>query len=259
MVKSDLNISLLQTDIVWENPKENRRLLEAKINALQVKQHIIVLPEMFSTGFSMAPQKLAEPMNGETVNWMIEQSAKNRSVIAGSLIIEEEGHYYNRLIWVLPNGELAFYNKRHLFSYAGENEHYTPGDKRMIAQVNGWKICLQVCYDLRFPVWARNTDDYDILLYVANWPVQRNDIWETLLKARAIENMSFVVGVNRIGTDGNGHQYIGNSSIYSPVGELLLKETNNETTLSYSFKYSILQEYRNKFPFLNDRDDFLLR
>ena len=259
MVKSDLNISLLQTDIIWENPKENMRLLEAKISALQGKQHIIVLPEMFSTGFSMTPQKLAEPMDGDTVNWMKEQSAKNRSVIAGSLIIEEEGHYYNRLIWVLPNGELAFYNKRHLFSYAGENEHYTPGNKRMIASVNGWKICLQVCYDLRFPVWARNTDDYDILLYVANWPVQRNEIWETLLKARAIENMSFVVGVNRIGTDGNGHQYIGNSSIYSPIGELLLKETSIESTLSYSFQHAILQEYRNKFPFLNDRDDFLLR
>lgn len=259
MVKSDLNISLLQTDIVWENPQENRRLLEAKINALQGKQHIIVLPEMFSTGFSMAPQKLAEPMDGDTVNWMKEQSTKNRCVIAGSLIIEEDGNYYNRLIWVLPNGELAFYNKRHLFSYAGENEHYTPGDKRMIAQVNGWKICLQVCYDLRFPVWARNTDDYDILLYVANWPIQRNDIWETLLKARAIENMSFVVGVNRVGADGNGHQYIGNSSIYSPVGELLLKETHLETVLSYSFKHSMLEEYRNKFPFLNDRDDFILR
>lgn len=259
MVKSDLNISLIQTDIVWENPKENKRLLEAKINALKGKQHIIVLPEMFSTGFSMAPQQLAEPMEGETVSWMKEMAAKNRCVLTGSLIIEEDGHYYNRMIWALPNGEVAFYNKRHLFSYAGEDKHYTPGDKRMIAQVNGWKICIQVCYDLRFPVWARNTDDYDILLYVANWPVQRNDIWETLLKARAIENMSFVIGVNRVGTDGNGHQYIGNSSIYSPIGELIQKETEVESIITHSFQYSILEEYRNKFPFLNDRDDFLLR
>lgn len=259
MVKSDLNITLIQTDIVWENPKENMRLLETKIDALKGKQHIIVLPEMFSTGFSMAPQTLAEPMDGETVSWMKEMAAKNRCVITGSLIIEEDGNYYNRMIWALPNGEVAFYNKRHLFSYAGEDKHYTPGDKRMIAQVNGWKICLQVCYDLRFPVWARNTDNYDILLYVANWPVQRNEIWETLLKARAIENMSFVIGVNRVGTDGNGHQYIGNSSIYSPIGELIQKETEIESIITHSFQHSILEEYRNKFPFLNDRDDFLLR
>lgn len=259
MVKSDLNISLIQTDIVWENPKENMRLLEAKIDALKGKQHIIVLPEMFSTGFSMAPQKLAEPMEGETVNWMKEMAAKNRCVLTGSLIIEEDGHYYNRMIWALPNGELAFYNKRHLFSYAGEDKHYTAGDKRMIAQVNGWKICLQVCYDLRFPVWARNTDDYDLLLYVANWPVQRNEIWETLLKARAIENMSFVIGVNRVGTDGNGHQYIGNSSIYSPIGELIIKEAEIESIITHSFQHKVLQDYRHKFPFLNDRDDFLLR
>lgn len=259
MVKSDLNISLLQTDIVWENPKENMRLLKAKIDALKGKQHIIVLPEMFSTGFSMAPQQLAEPMKGETVNWMKEIASQNRCVLTGSLIIEEDGHYYNRMIWALPNGDVAFYNKRHLFSYAGEDKYYTPGDKRMIAQVNGWKICLQVCYDLRFPVWARNTDDYDILLYVANWPVQRNDVWETLLKARAIENMSFVIGVNRVGTDGNGHQYIGNSSIYSPIGELIHKETEKESIITHSFQHSVLQEYRNKFAFLNDRDDFLLR
>lgn len=259
MVKNDLHISLIQTDIVWENPMENKLLLEAKINALKGKQQIIVLPEMFSTGFSMAPQKLAEPMDGQTVNWMKEMAEKNRCVLTGSIIIEENHQYFNRMIWALPNGDVAFYNKRHLFSYAGEDKHYTAGDKRMIAQVNGWKICLQVCYDLRFPVWARNTDDYDILLYVANWPVQRNEIWETLLKARAIENMSFVVGVNRLGVDGNGHQYIGNSSIYNPIGELIHKETGAESIITHTFQHSIIQEYRHKFPFLNDRDEFLLR
>jgi omega-amidase len=259
MVKSDLNISLLQTDIVWENPEQNRALLEAKINALEGQEHIIVLPETFTTGFSMLrAAELAEEMDGTTVQWMKALAKKKRSIIAGSIIISEGDKYYNRMLWVLPNGEVAHYDKRHLFSYAGEGVHFEAGEKRVIAQVNGWKICLQICYDLRFPVWARNTDEYDILLYIANWPVQRNEVWETLLKARAIENMSFVVGVNRVGEDGNGHQYIGNSSIYSPLGALIQKETNIETVLSYTFQHKDIIESRAKFPFLNDRDHFLL-
>ena len=259
MVKSDLQISIIQTDIVWENAAENRRLLSEKIASLKGKQQIILLPETFSTGFSMQAEKLAESMDGVTVNWMKEEAVKSRCILAGSLIIKENEQYYNRLLWVLPNGEIAHYDKRHLFSYAGENIDFEPGQKRMIAQVNGWKICLQICYDLRFPVWARNTDDYDILLYVANWPERRNYVWETLLMARAIENMSFVIGVNRVGMDGNGHQYIGNSSIYSPLGELISKETDSEKIINYTFQHSIIEECRNKFPFLNDRDEFLLR
>jgi omega-amidase len=227
--------------------------------ALQGRQHIIVLPEMFSTGFSMAPQSLAEPMDGITVQWMKSQAHSLRSIITGSIIIEEEGHYYNRLLWVLPNGDVAYYNKRHLFSYAGEQEHYSAGSKRLIAQVNGWKICLNICYDLRFPVWTRNTDDYDLLLFVANWPEKRNEYWETLLKARAIENMSFVVGANRVGEDGNGHQYIGNSSIYSPLGELLAKESNKDCIIHYTLQHKEIEESRSRFGFLKDRDDFLLR
>ncbi|MCC6185969.1 MAG: amidohydrolase [Chitinophagaceae bacterium] len=259
MVKSDLNISLVQTDIVWENAEQNRNLLSRKMAALKGKQHILVLPEMFTTGFSMAPHKLAETMDGATVQWMKSQANSLRSIITGSVIIEEEGQYYNRLLWVLPNGEVAYYDKRHLFSYAGEQEHYSAGSQRKIAQVNGWKICLNVCYDLRFPVWTRNTDEYDLLLFVANWPEKRNEIWETLLKARAIENMSFVVGVNRVGEDGNEHQYIGNTSIYNPIGELLARATKDESIIHYTLQHQGISENRSRFGFLNDRDDFLLR
>jgi predicted amidohydrolase len=257
MEKSDLKISLVQTDIVWENAVENRKRMGEKIEQLKGKQHIIILPEMFTTGFSMEPEKLAETMDGETVHWMKELARQNRCIITGSIIILEDENYYNRLLWVLPTGEVSHYDKRHLFSLAGEDEHYSKGSKRKIAQVNGWKICLQICYDLRFPVWSRNNDDYEILLYVANWPVQRNQYWETLLMARAMENMSFVIGVNRIGVDGNGHNYIGNSSIYSPLGELISKETKEEKVITHTFQHSIIEESRSKFPFLNDRDDFI--
>ncbi|HTN16716.1 MAG TPA: nitrilase-related carbon-nitrogen hydrolase, partial [Chitinophagaceae bacterium] len=180
MAKSDLKFSLIQMDIAWEQPRQNRQALESRIAALKGEQHIIVLPEMFNTGFSMKAAELAETMEGETLQWMKEQARQSRSIITGSLIISEEGKYYNRLAWVLPDGSVAHYDKRHLFSYAGEQVDFEPGNKRVIASVNGWKICLQVCYDLRFPVWARNTDNYDVLLYVANWPEKRNYAWEAL-------------------------------------------------------------------------------
>ena len=259
MAKSDLQISLVQTDIVWENAAANRKLLSEKFASLKGKQQIIILPETFTTGFSMQAEKLAEKMDGETAQWMKEESIKNRCIIAGSLIIEEQGQYFNRMLWVMPNGDMAHYDKRHLFSYAGEDAAFSAGQKRMIVQVNGWKICVQICYDLRFPVWARNTDDYDMLLYIANWPEKRNYVWENLLMARAIENMSFVIGVNRVGIDDNGHQYIGNSSIYSPLGELIAKETEQEAVITHTFQYSDIIESRQRFPFLSDRDDFLLR
>lgn len=249
---------MIQTDIVWENTEANLAHYEQKIQALKGQQHIIVLPEMFSTGFSMNSKQLAEPMNGPSVQWLKKMAAENRSIITGSLIIEEEGHYYNRMLWVLPNGDVGHYDKRHLFSYAGEDQHYTAGQKRFIASVNGWKICLLVCYDLRFPVWSRNTDDYDALIYVANWPEQRNMVWETLLQARAIENMSYVVGVNRVGTDGNGHNYIGNSSIYSPLGELIWKKPQEECIHTATLSYTNIEASRQRFTFLNDRDKFML-
>lgn len=258
MAKSDLKLSLIQMDIAWEQPVQNRQALESRIAVLKGEQHIIVLPEMFNTGFSMKAVELAETMQGATLQWMKEQARQSRSIIAGSLIIHEEGKYYNRLAWVLPDGSVAHYDKRHLFSYAGEQVDFERGQKRVIASVNGWKICLQVCYDLRFPVWARNTDDYDVLLYVANWPEKRNYAWEALLQARAIENMSYVIGVNRVGTDGNGHQYIGNTSIYSPVGELMVKAGAAEQVLSHTLSQQLIEDSRSKFPFLQDRDNFVL-
>lgn len=258
MQKSDLKISIIQTDIAWEDKATNLAHYEQKIQALKGQQHIIVLPEMFSTGFSMKPEQLAELMDGASVQWMKRMAQENRSIITGSLIIEADGRYYNRMLWVLPNGEIGHYDKRHLFSYADEHKHYTPGEKRFIASVNGWKICLLVCYDLRFPVWARNTDDYDAIIYVANWPEQRNMVWETLLQARAIENMSYVVGVNRVGTDGNGHHYIGNSSVYGPLGELIWKRAEEEYIHTETLSYNTIAAARERFTFLNDRDKFML-
>lgn len=257
MGKTDLKISLIQSELYWEDKQANLSAFGEKIRGLKGQQHIIILPEMFSTGFSMSPHKLAETMDGDTVNWMKETAASAHTILTGSVIIEDEGKFYNRMLWVLPNGTVGHYDKRHLFSYAGEQEQYTQGSKRFIASVNGWKICLQVCYDLRFPVWSRNTDNYDVLLYAANWPETRNTAWEALLQARAIENLCFVAGVNRVGTDGNGHQYIGNSSIYGPAGDLIWKETGHETIHTATFSYHALSEFRKRFAFLEDRDNFI--
>ncbi|MEO7263677.1 MAG: nitrilase-related carbon-nitrogen hydrolase, partial [Ferruginibacter sp.] len=200
---STLSISIIQTKLFWENKEANMQMLEEKIASMPERTEIIVLPEMFSTGFSMKPNLLAETMEGNTVSWMKEQAAKNGVVLTGSLIIKEEDKFYNRLIWMLPNGDLGYYDKRHLFAYANEHEQYSPGNKRLIASVKGWKINLQVCYDLRFPVWARQTPplkgevgrgldpEYDVLIYVANWPETRSHAWKTLLCARAIENQCY--------------------------------------------------------------------
>jgi predicted amidohydrolase len=214
---------------------------------------------MFTTGFSMAPEKLAEPMDGPSVNWMQEWAQKNKCIITGSLIIEENGKYYNRLLWVQPNGVIYHYDKRHLFGFASEDEHYTAGEKRMIVSVNGWKINLMVCYDLRFPVWARNKDEeYDILLYVANWPERRSLAWKTLLQARAIENQSYVIGVNRVGTDPKGNSYSGDSSIFGPLGETIWQNTGEEITVKKRLDKEVVTAARTSFPFAKDADKFLL-
>ena len=205
MAANQLNITIIQPDITWEDKAANMQMYEQLIADAPGNKQVVILPEMFTTGFSMAPEKLAEPMNGATVKWMEDMARKYRCILTGSLIIEEEGRYYNRLIWMQPDGKYGCYDKRHLFGYADEDQHYSSGNKKLVAQVNGFRICLLVCYDLRFPVWARNTgDDYDVLVYVANWPERRSLAWKTLLQARAIENMSYVVGVNRVGTDGKG-------------------------------------------------------
>jgi predicted amidohydrolase len=259
MAGQQLHITLIQADIVWEDVQANLANYEKKIAAIEGAKHVVVLPEMFSTGFSMAPERLAEPMDGRSVTWMADMAVKYRCILTGSLIIEEEGKYYNRMLWVQPDGRIGFYDKRHLFAYAGEDKHYTPGDTRQIAQVNGWKVNLQICYDLRFPVWARNTDGaYDILLYVANWPQQRSLAWKTLLQARAIENMCYVVGVNRVGEDGKGHQYTGDSSVFGPLGETLWQHSGTEATQTIMLDKATLKNARQSLPFLADADKFLL-
>ena len=281
---SPLTITTIQTNLAWENKAANLQMLENKINDLEEKTEIVVLPEMFSTGFSMQAKLLAETMDGETVQWMKEVAATNKIILTGSLMIKKNDLYYNRLIWMLPNGQFGYYDKRHLFSFAEEDKHYTAGNKRLIASVKGWKINLQVCYDLRFPVWARNrvlqkdkpgdesltasagTEkssgfnlEYDILIYVANWPEKRNHAWKTLLCARAIENQCYVVGVNRVGRDGNNINHSGNSLVIDPLGEVLYHVADEEDVFTITLQKEHLEEVRTKFPFWKDSDDFSLR
>ncbi|MDB5202249.1 MAG: aliphatic amidase AmiE [Ferruginibacter sp.] len=239
------------------------RMLEEKIRSIPEQTEIVILPEMFSTGFSMNPAAFAEKMDGETVGWMREISAKNKIILTGSVIIEDEGNYFNRLIWMLPNGQCGHYNKRHLFAFAKEDEHYEPGEKRLIASVKGWRINLQICYDLRFPVWARqqkkdDAAEYDLLLYVANWPERRNLAWKTLLCARAIENQAYVVGVNRVGKDGNDIYHSGNSMIVDPLGEVLYHMADDEDIFTITLQKEHVEQVRAKFPFWRDADSFRL-
>lgn len=262
---SDLIISLIQSDLHWENKEANLSMFEEKIHGIKERTHIALLPEMFSTGFSMKPEQLAETMQGPTVEWMKKISASRKVILAGSLIIEEEGNYLNRLVWVLPNGQTGFYDKRHLFAFAGEHEHYAPGNKRLIAAVNGWKVNLMVCYDLRFPVWARQSPDtedgapeYDLLIYVANWPERRNHAWKTLLQARAIENQCFVAGVNRVGNDGNNIYHSGDSMVVDPMGAIMETKVHDEGIITVTLKRDTLEEIRTKLPFLQDGDEFNL-
>ncbi|MBC7552790.1 MAG: amidohydrolase [Taibaiella sp.] len=259
MASQLLHITVIQPEIVWEDKLTNLHNYEQTIAAITTPKHVVVLPEMFNTGFSMAAERLGEPMDGPAVTWMAAMAVKYRCILTGSLIIEEEGLYYNRMLWVQPDGRIGTYDKRHLFAYAGENKHYTPGSTRLIAQVNGWRINLMVCYDLRFPVWARNTGDaYDVLLYVANWPQKRNLAWKTLLQARAIENMCYVVGANRVGTDGNGHSYSGDSSVFGPLGETVWQQSDTPACHTVTLDKELLLQTRNQLPFLNDADKFAL-
>ena len=261
---STLTITTIQTNLLWEEKSANLRLLEEKIAAIENKTEIVILPEMFTTGFSMNPSAFAETMDGETMEWMKRVSKENGIVLTGSVMIEEEGKYYNRLIWMLPNGEFGYYNKRHLFAYGEEDKHYTAGNKRLIASVKGWKINLQVCYDLRFPVWARQQSnetapEYDLLIYVANWPERRSHAWKTLLCARAIENQCYVVGVNRVGTDGNNIYHSGNSLVIDPLGQVLYHMADEEDINTITLFKAKLDETREKFPFWKDADAFGLQ
>ena len=259
---SKLLFSLIQTHLYWENKEANLTMLEEKIKSIPPGTHIVILPEMFSTGFSMKPEQLAETMEGPTVQWMKRMAADKRMILTGSVIIKEEGNYYNRLIWMLPNGKWGHYDKRHLFAFAGEDQHYTGGTKRLIASVNGWKINLSVCYDLRFPVWARQQFDenshfeYDVMIYVANWPERRSTAWKSLLQARAIENQSYVIGVNRVGKDGNDIDHSGDSMVIDPLGEILYHKSKEEDIFTIELDKEHLKGIREKFQFWRDADDF---
>jgi omega-amidase len=257
---STLTLTTIQTNLQWENKAANLQLLKEKINSISEKTEIIVLPEMFSTGFTMQPQSFAETMEGETIQWMKEIAIANKVIITGSIIIKEEAHYFNRLIWMLPNGESGYYDKRHLFAYGEEDKHYTAGKKRLIASVKGWKINLQVCYDLRFPVWARQQSEaeYDVLIYVANWPEKRIRAWKTLLCARAIENQCYVIGVNRVGTDGNNIYHSGDSLVIDPLGEVLYHMPDTEDIFTITLEKEKLEEIRKRFPFGKDSDQFTI-
>lgn len=260
---SQLLITVIQTNLHWEDRKANLQMLEEKINGIKEKTEVVVLPEMFSTGFSMKPEQLAETKDGETVQWMKKAAAEKKIILTGSIIIKENDNYFNRLIWMLPNGQYGSYDKRHRFAFAGEDKHYTAGSKRLIASVKGWKINLQVCYDLRFPVWARqfpaeDGSEYDVLIYVANWPERRSLAWKTLLQARAIENQCYVIGVNRVGNDGNGIYHSGDSMIIDPMGEILYHKKDDEDIFTISLDKKHLETIREKLPFLKDADRFMI-
>ncbi|MGN6166103.1 MAG: amidohydrolase [Flavisolibacter sp.] len=259
---SKLTFTLIQSALHWEDKEANLKMFDEKIKNIKEKTQVVVLPEMFSTGFSMKPEQLAEAMSGKTVEWMKSLAAERKIIITGSIIAEENESYYNRLLWMLPNGQFGQYDKRHLFAYGEEDRHYTSGTQRLIASVNGWKINLSVCYDLRFPVWARQQFDrqqnfeYDVLICVANWPQRRATAWKTLLRARAIENQCYVIGVNRIGKDGNDIYYSGDSMVIDPLGEILYQKESEEDVFTITLDKENLQQAREKFPFWRDADKF---
>ena len=260
---SDLKVTLIQTQLHWEDIDANLKMFNEKIDSIRERTEVVILPEMFSTGFSMKSEQLAESMDGKAVTWMKKKAAEKNIIIGGSLIIKDGDEYYNRFVWMQPNGVAGLYDKRHCFAYAGEDQHYEAGDRRLIAQVKGWKINLNICYDLRFPVWQRNyivpetgAPAYDVLINVANWPERRSTAWKTLIQARAIENQCYAIGVNRVGNDGNNYYHSGDSSLIDPLGEIIYRKSHEEDIFSYTLQRAHLDEIRNKIPFLKDADKF---
>ncbi len=256
---SDLRVTLVQESLHWENVTENLRQFASFIRQFKNATDVIILPEMFSTGFSMNTSALAEEMNGKTVSWMKMMAAEVNAVITGSIIISENGNYYNRLIWMRPDGTQEHYDKRHLFSMGDEDKHYSAGNKRLIVSLNGWNICPQICYDLRFPVWNRNRNDYDLLIFVASWPEPRNFAWKHLLQARAIENQSYVIGVSRIGNDGHAIYHSGDSALIDPLGEVVFTQADTAFAKTFTISKERLEYVRSKMPFLKDADEFEIK
>ena len=254
-----MKIALIQTILFWENPNKNRTYLTEKINSISQYVDLIVLPEMFTSGFTMNPNNVAETMQGETISWLKETAKTKNCAITGSLVIEENGYYFNRLVFVFPSGEIQTYDKRHLFTLAGEDKVYTSGKNKLIVDYKGFKICPLICYDLRFPVFSRNAEDYDVLLYVANWPKPRVNAWDILLKARAVENMSYVIGVNRVGLDDNNLEYVGHSQAIDFLGNFIQEPQETEGIFIVELNKEKLLETRSKLAFLNDKDQFEIR
>ncbi|HEY1010469.1 MAG: amidohydrolase [Daejeonella sp.] len=252
-----LKVTTFQAYLFWENIEKNLQNLGLRLSSIREKTDLIVLPEMFNTGFSMNPEKLAEDMGGRSMKWMLEQAKKFNSVVTGSLIIKEDGKYYNRLIWMRPDGSHEWYDKRHLFGLGDEDQHYTGGNKKLFVELNGWKICPVICYDLRFPVWLRNkNEEYDILLVVANWPEKRSLHWRTLIPARAVENQAFVIAVNRVGHDGNEVYHSGDSMCIDPNGKVVYYKPNDEDLYTFSINKEEVENARTHHPFLKDADGF---
>jgi len=259
MIQETINIALFQLDLVWESPAVNRAKVDQLLDQLTKTTDIVFLPEMFTTGFTMEVAEYAEPVDGETIRWMKKRSKEHQVAICGSLIIEEAGCYFNRLVFVEPSGEMRTYDKRHLFTMGSEEKYFYRGTERTIIQCKGWRICPLICYDLRFPVWSRNRNEYDLLVYVANWPQSRDEVWNTLLKARALENQSYLAGVNRVGVDGQMIPYLGNSQILNAKGRRLADaKVGEEAIIKAEISYAELVKFRTTFPVLDDADTFYI-
>lgn len=255
-----LKVTLIQTHLAWLNPAINRQQFTQRMTTLAGQTDLIVLPEMFTTGFTMEPEQAAESADGPTLEWMQQQAAQLRAALVGSVAVAHGGHFYNRLYWVQPDGVVHTYDKRHLFRMAGEHQCYAPGVKPLLVEWRGWRICPLVCYDLRFPVWSRRRAglDYDVLLYVANWPAARRLVWQTLLSARAIENASYCIGVNCVGIDGKGVHYSGDSAALNFKGEVLQSAGDAEWQATVTLDAGMLVQFREKFPVHLDADKFQL-
>lgn len=258
-MEKNLKTAVIQVDLAWENVLKNLDKFSEQIEKIPEDVDLIVLPEMFSTGFSMNAAALAEPTEGPALQWMKKIAGNKNAAVTGSVIVKDRDNFYNRLYFVFPDATYRTYDKRHTFTLAKEDETYTAGKERLIVEYRGWRICPLVCYDLRFPVWSRNTEKYDLLLYVANWPETRINAWDVLLQARAIENMSWCIGVNRTGKDGNDYQYNGHTAVYDCLGKSLFdKSREMEFTEVVTLDKNSLKETRDKLKFLEDRDSFTI-
>lgn len=254
-----MKIALIQTDLIWEDVSKNRQIFDLKIDETDSEVNLIVLPEMFSTGFTMNASEVAETMQGETIQWMKSKAKQKDAAITGSIIITENGAFYNRMFFVFPSGDFEYYDKRHLFSLGAEDQFYTPGTEKIIVEYLGWKICLQICYDLRFPVFVRNVENYDLILYVANWPKVRTNAWDSLLIARAIENLCYVAGVNRIGLDANNFEHSGHTQLIDCWGNYIIQPQETAGVFVAELDKNSMLETRKKLNFLGDRDHFEIK